>query len=127
MFFVENELLSHNKSFIMVASDAVFAKIEARLTKVDKANRKPEMLRTFSFKITDDAGSVIKTWFLDLVNVHLEVAEKSADCTWIVSDKVMTDIGSGTIGIKAAIEQGKLKVEGATDIAGLLEPFVSSL
>jgi putative sterol carrier protein len=111
----------------MVASDAVFAKIEARLTKVDKTNRKPEMLRTFSFKITDDSGKVIKTWFLDLVNVHLEVADKSADCTWTVSDKVMTDIGSGAIGIKAAIEQGKLKLGGATDIAGLLEPFVSSL
>lgn len=111
----------------MVASDEVFARIETRLGKVDKANRKPEMLKTFSFKITDDSGKIVKTWFLDLVNVKLETGEKSADSTWTVSDKVMAEIGNGSLGIKAAIEQGKLKVDGAVETAVLLEPFVSSL
>ena len=111
----------------MVASDEVFAKIETRLTKVDKSNRQLNEQRTVRFQITDDSGSVIKTWFLDLVNVALEAADKPSDCTWTVSDKNMVEIGNGTLGIKAAIDSGKLKVDGSTEFALLLAPFVSSL
>lgn len=111
----------------MVAIDEVFAKIETRLSKIDKANRKLDVQKTIKFQITDDSGSVLKTWFLDLINVTLEVADKSADCTWVVSDKNMVAIGNGSLGIKAAIDSGKLKIEGSTEYALLLEPFLRSM
>lgn len=111
----------------MVASDEVFAKIETRLTKVDKSNRQLNEQKTVRFQITDDSGSVLKTWFLDLINVTLVAADKPADSTWVVSDKNMVEIGNGSLNIKAAIDSGKLKVEGSTEFALLLAPFVSSL
>lgn len=111
----------------MVASDEFFAKVEARLAKVDKATRKPEMLRTFKFNVTDDSGSVIKTWFLDLVNVTLEVANKDAECTWIISETNLLDIGNLKITIEDAISQGKLKLEGNKDYALLLTSVIGTL
>lgn len=111
----------------MVASDEFFAKVEARLAKVDKANRKPEMLKTFKFQVTDNSGSVLKTWFLDLVNVTLEVADKGADCTWIISETNLLDIGNSKLSIQDAIDGGKLKLQGNKDLAPLLAPFVSTL
>lgn len=111
----------------MVASDEFFAKVEARLGKVDKAKRDPQMLRTYKFKVTDDAGNVIKTWFLDLVNVAMEVADKDAECTFIASDSDLVDFGNQKFTLEEAVEQGKLKVEGNKDYAKLLKPFLATL
>lgn len=111
----------------MVASDEFFTKVEARLAKVDKANRNPDMLHTFKFKVTDGSGKVVKTWFLDLVNVILEVGDKNAECTWIISEKDLLDIGNQKVTIADAISQGKLVVEGNKEYALLLGPVMSTL
>jgi putative sterol carrier protein len=104
-----------------------FAKVEARLGKVDKANRNPEMLHTYSFKITDGSGNVVKTWFLDLINVALEVADKEAECTMTFSEADLLDVGNGKATIEEKVAAGKVTVEGNKDYAKLLKPFLSTL
>jgi alkyl sulfatase BDS1-like metallo-beta-lactamase superfamily hydrolase len=109
----------------MVSSDEVFDKIKVRLTKVDPAKKK--LSGTYKFVITDDGGAVIKTWILDLNDIKLTLGDGSADATLTLSDKAMTEVGSGALSVADAIAQGKLKVVGNPDAAELLQPFVSSL
>jgi putative sterol carrier protein len=109
----------------MGKSDEVFAKVAVRLTKVDPSKQK--LFNTFKFTITDDGGSVLKTWFLDLKALKLTEGTGAAECTLTVTDQVMFDIGAGTIQIKDAIVQGKVKVDGSVELAELLQPFVSSI
>lgn len=53
-----------------LASDATFAKIEARVAKIDPNNREIENNNSYKFNITID-GAVKKTWskFFESLNV----------------------------------------------------------
>ncbi|KAG5676309.1 hypothetical protein PVAND_006156 [Polypedilum vanderplanki] len=110
----------------MVSAEDVFAKIEARLTKLDPAKRKN--FNNYKFIITDDAGTVQKTWLLQLKDdVKVVVGDGAADCTLKLSEKVLCDVGSGAITISDAISQGKITVDGDKEVAILLENAVSTL
>lgn len=105
-------------------SDAVFAKIETRLTKVDASDRKVQ--HVYKFKITVD-GAVAKTWMLDLKNVKLYSADDSAECTLVLSDETMFQIGTGAIDAKKALNDDLIDIEGNMELIHLLAPFISSL
>jgi putative sterol carrier protein len=110
----------------MVSADEVFAKIEARLTKLDPAARKN--FNNYKLIITNDGGAVQKTWMLLLKDeVKVAVGDGAADCTLTLSEKVLVDIGTGAVSIADAIAQGKITVTGEKDVAVLLQAAVSTL
>lgn len=59
--------------------------------------------------------------------VKVFVGDGAADCTLTLTEKVLTDIGSGALTIADAISQGKITVDGDKDVAILLQAAVSSL
>ncbi|CAO1321646.1 unnamed protein product [Diamesa hyperborea] len=105
-------------------SDEVFAKIETRLTKVDAGDRKVQ--HVYKFKITVD-GAVAKTWMLDLKSVKLYAGDDSAECTLVLSDETMFQIGTGAIDAKKALNDDLIDIEGNMELIHLLAPFISSL
>ena len=110
----------------MVQSDEVFKKIEARLTKIDPTDRK--VLHVFKFVITDDSGTVLKTWILDLKQVKLyESSTDEAEVTLKLSDSTMVDITTGKLDSTKALNDDLIDVEGNLELIYLLKPFISTL
>lgn len=109
----------------MVASDAVFARIAERLTKIDKNDRKVE--NVYKFILTDDSGAVIKTWILDLKQVKLyESQTADAECTLKLKESVMIDICDGKLDSMKALNDDLIDVDGNLELLYLLKPFLSS-
>lgn len=109
----------------MPASDEVFKKIEARLAKIDPADRK--VLHVFKFVMTDDAGAAIKTWILDLKNVKLTPGDGDAEVTLTMKDSLMVDITTGVMDSTEALNKDLIDVQGNLELIYLLKPFISSL
>lgn len=109
----------------MVKSDEVFKKIEARLLKIDPADRK--VLHTFKFVITDDGGAILKTWILDLKEVKVYEGTSETEVTLKLSDTTMVAITNGTLDSTKALNDDLIDVEGNLELIYMLKPFISSL
>jgi putative sterol carrier protein len=109
----------------MVASDAVFKKIEARLAKIDASERK--VLHSYKFILTDDAGTVVKTWILDLKNVKLYEGTEEAECTLKLKESTIMAIVDGSLDSTKALNDDLIDVEGNLELLSLLKPYISSL
>jgi len=109
----------------MAQSDEVFARIAKRMETIDPANRK--VLHIYKFIITDNSGTVLKRWILDLKNVKLYESDDAAECTLTLTDELMVGIGNKTTNAKEALNADKIGVEGELELLWLLEPFLSEL
>lgn len=125
-------------------SDAIFDKIEVRLGKINEEERKLQAIFKFVIKVN---GEVKKTWskcggfyswkcsycglisiVLDLKAIKLYVGDDAnTQCTFIVEDEDMVNLGTGALTLQDAVAQNKLVIEGAMELALKLAPFVTSL
>jgi ubiquinone biosynthesis protein UbiJ len=64
---------------------------------------------------------------LDLKAVALTEGDSEAECTLIVSDDVMVQLGTGQLAAKDALAQDKIDIDGHLELIYLLEPFIASL
>lgn len=109
----------------MPASDEIFKKIEARLMKIDAADRK--VLHVFKFVITDDNGAVLKTWLLDLKEVKVYESTGPAEVTLTMRDSTMVAICTGQLDSTKALNDDLIDIDGNLELVALLKPFISSL
>ena len=54
-------------------------------------------------------------------------ADSEAECTIIVSDEIMVQLGTGVLAAKDALIQDKIDIDGNIELIYLLEPFIASL
>lgn len=65
---------------------------------------------------------------LDLKNLKVFAGDDpNAECTLIIDDEDLFNIGNGTLGAQEALAQNKLDIEGNIELALKLVPFISSL
>lgn len=69
----------------------------------------------------------LKFAVLDLKEVKIYKGDAPAECTLIISDDIMCDIGCGKIDAKQALKEDKFEVEGNLEIVSLLSPYISEL
>lgn len=53
--------------------------------------------------------------------------DDAAECTLIIDDEDLFNIGNGSLGAQEALAQNKLDIEGNFELALKLVPFISSL
>jgi putative sterol carrier protein len=109
----------------MVQTDEIIKKIEARLAKIDPNDRK--VLHTYKFILTDDAGTVVRTWILDLKNVKVYQGTDAAECTLTMKDSVFFQICTGALDSTKALNDDLIDVDGNLELITLLKPFITSL
>lgn len=109
----------------MTTLNDVFAKIQARLAKIDPADRK--VLHTYKFILTDDAGVVLKTWILDLKVVKIYEGTDDAEITLKMNQSTIISIVTGALDSTAALNQDLIDVEGNLELLYLLKPFIGSV
>jgi putative sterol carrier protein len=102
----------------------IFKKIEDRLSKIDKSDRK--VLHTYKFILTDDSGAVQKTWILDLKDVKIYEGTVDAEITLKMNQSTIIDIVTGKLDSTAALNQDMIDVEGNLELLYLLKPYISS-
>lgn len=109
----------------MATLNDVFKKIEERLAKIDKSDRK--VLHTYKFILTDDAGSVVKTWILDLKDVKIYEGTVDAEITLKMNQATIISIVTGQLDSTAALNQDLIDVEGNLELLYLLKPYISTV
>jgi SCP-2 sterol transfer family len=109
----------------MASLNDIFAKIEARLAKIDPADRK--VLHVYKFVFTDDSGAVVKTWILDLKAVKLYEGTTDGEITLKMNQSTMISICTGALDSTAALNQDLIDVDGNLELLQLLKPFLGSL
>lgn len=112
---------------MVIGSEEVFKKIEARLLKIDPNDRK--VLHVFKFTITDESGTALKSWILDLKEVKVYEAKNNepGEVTLTMKDSTMVAITNGTLDSTKALNDDMIDVDGNLELIQLLKPFISSL
>lgn len=103
----------------------VFKKIEDRLAKIDKSDRK--VLHTYKFILTDDSGAVEKTWILDLKDVKIYEGTTETEITLKMNKSTIISIVTGQLDSTAALNQDLIDVEGNLELLYLLKPYISTV
>lgn len=111
----------------MAKSDEVFKRIEARMAKIDPANRQVE--HVFKFIMLDDAdgSTVVKTWIVDLVAVKLYEGTDEAECTLKMKESTLLDIFNGVMDATQALNADLIDVEGNIELIAKLKPLISQV
>lgn len=110
----------------MAKSDEIFKRIEARMEKIDPANRTLEHIYKFVL-FADDGKTLIKTWMLDLKSVKVYEGDDAAECTLKLKESTIIDIVSGAKDATKALMEELIDVEGDLELIGLLKPYISSV
>jgi putative sterol carrier protein len=77
--------------------------------------------------LSDDAGSIVVTWILDLKAVKLYEGTVDAEITLKMNQSTMIAICTGALDSTAALNQDLIDVEGNLELLYLLKPFIGTL